>query len=302
MKILNRIDWKRGMEVMPETFLHADGYHDGVSRINRQMMVPFAYGLVPFHDFELKYTIRDQKLTLDKIACTIVDCEGNLLAITKGVSLPLPKEAQGTYYLAVSLGEEGHVEKNGVPLVEQNYKFQLINLFNPCSPLLFPLLKLQVENGVWEVVDFIPPCFSINACNKLFELARQCHQQITEMLELAEKRGLTAAYGQIGYLLIEWSNTLSSDLPATFVTRLKKIIFVVKANHLFDDAEATLMSRMDNFIWREFNPNMLFETIQEALSYLQAAITFLQQAKPEPTPVVEKPKPEPEEEEFAYLL
>lgn len=302
MKTFNRIDWKKGMEIMPETFLYADSHHDNISRINRQMLVPFAYGLVPMRDFELKYTILDHKLTLDKIACTIMDSEGNLLNITKGVTLPLPKEVQGTYYLTVSYGEEEHVEKNGVPQVERNYKFQLINLFNPSSPLLFPIMKLRAENGEWEVLDFIPPCFSINSCNQLADLAGHCRQQITKMLELVEKRELTAAYGQIGYLLIEWSNTLSSDLPASFVTRLKKIIFVVKANHLFDDADETLMTRMDNFIWREFNPNALFETIQEALSYLHAAIAYLQEVKTEPVPVVEKPKPEPEEEELTYML
>ena len=101
-KTFDRIDWKRGMEIMPETFLYADGYHDSVSRLNRQLLVPFAYGLVPLHDFTLKYTIFDHKLTIDKISCTIMDCEGNILHITKGISLPLPKEAQGTFYLAVN--------------------------------------------------------------------------------------------------------------------------------------------------------------------------------------------------------
>ena len=38
---------------MPETFIGAEEYHDQLSMINRQLMVPLAYGLVPLREFEL---------------------------------------------------------------------------------------------------------------------------------------------------------------------------------------------------------------------------------------------------------
>lgn len=302
MKTFDRIDWKRGMEILPETFLYADGYHDRVSRINRQLLVPFVYGLVPFHDFELKYMILDNKLTLEEVACTIMDCEGNLLDITKGTSIPLPKDAQGTYYLAVSCGEEGHVEKNGVPLVERTYKFQIINLLNACSPLLFPLLKLQKDNGRWEVVDFIPPCCAISAHAELVSLTNQCRERLETILFLLEKYENTEAYYQVGCHAIEMANSSRSDTPAMLVSHLKKAVFILRTHHLFDQSDADILKRTAEFVWREFNPNTLLETLHEALSYLRASIIFLQHAKPEPAPVVEKPMQEPEEEEIAYLL
>lgn len=298
-KTFDRIDWKRGMEIMPETFLYADGYHDSVSRLNRQLLVPFAYGLVPLHDFTLKYTIFDHKLTIDKISCTIMDCEGNILHITKGISLPLPKEAQGTFYLAVSCGEDDHVEKNGVPMVEQGYKFQIINLLNPCSPLLFPLLKLQAGNGDWEVLDFIPPCCAISAHSELTNLTNQCRQWLDKILALVENKECNEAYYQIGYVQIELANSIRYATPSMLISLLKKAVFILKTNKLFDKED---ISRAGEFVWLEYNPNTLSETIQEALSFLQSAVTFLQHAKPEPAPVMEKPKQEPEEEEFAYLL
>lgn len=298
-KTFDRIDWKRGMEIMPETFLYADGYHDSVSRLNRQLLVPFAYGLVPLHDFTLKYTIFDHKLTIDKISCTIMDCEGNILHITKGISLPLPKEAQGTFYLAVSCGEDDHVEKNGVPMVEQGYKFQIINLLNPCSPLLFPLLKLQAGNGDWEFLDFIPPCCAISAHSELTNLTNQCRQWLDKILALVENKECNEAYYQIGYVQIELANYIRYATPSMLISLLKKAVFILKTNKLFDKED---ISRAGEFVWLEYNPNTLSETIQEALSFLQSAVTFLQHAKPEPAPVMEKPKQEPEEEEFAYLL
>ena len=302
MMTFDRIDWKRGMEIMPETFLYADGYHDSVSRLNRQLLVPFAYGLVPLHDFTLKYTIIDHKLTIDKISCTIMDGEGNVLHITKGISLPLPKEVQGTFYLAVSCGEEDHIEKNGVPMLEQGYKFQIINLLNPCSPFLFPLLKLHAENGDWEVVDFIPPCCVVSAHSDLSNLSNQCRQCLGKILDLVEKKGDKDACYQIGYLIIEMSNSSRYDTPAMLISYLKKAVFILKSNHLFDGSDDELLDRAGEFVQLEYNPNALFETIQEALSYLHAALAFLQQTKSEPVPVVEKPKPEPEEEEFTYML
>lgn len=298
-KTFDRIDWKRGMEIMPETFLFADGYHDSVSRINRQLLVPFAFGLVPLHDFELKYSIRDHELTIDKISCTIIDREGSILNITKGVSIPLPNDAHGTYYLAVSYGEEVRTEKNGVPLVEQGYKFQLINLLNPCSPLLFPLLKLQAANGDWEVLDFIPPCCAISAHGELTNLTKQCKQWLEKILALVENIESNDAYHQIGYLLIDWSNIIRYATPSLLISHLKKAVFLLKTNQLLEDSD---MVRAGEFVWQEYNPNMLFETIQEALSLLHSAVIFLQQSKPKPAPVVEKPNQELEEEEFAYLL
>ena len=302
MMTFDRVDWKRGMEIMPETFLCADGYHDSVSRLNRQLLVPFAYGLVPLHDFTLKYTIFDHKLTIEKISCTIMDGEGNVLHITKGTSLPLPKEVQGTYYLAVSYGEEEHVENNGVPIVEQSCKFQIINMLNPCSPLLFPLLKLHAANGGWEELDFIPPCCALSAHNELTNLAVQCRQWLGKILDLVEKQENMDAYYRVGYLLIEMANTIRCGTPAMLVSHLKKAVFVLKTNHFFNELDVDLVNRAGEFVWLEYNPNTLFETIQEALSFLQAAVTFLQHAKPEPAPVVEKPKQEPEEEEFTYML
>lgn len=298
-KNFDRIDWKKGMEIMPETFLYADGYHDSVSRLSRQLVVPFAYGLVPLHDFTLKYTIFDYKLSIDKISCTIMDCEGNILHITKGTSLLLPKEVKGTFYLAVSYGEEAHVEKNGVPLVERTYKFQIINLLNACSPLLFPLLKLQTRNGEWEALDFIPPCCTISAHSELTNLTNHCRQWLEKILFLVEKENYSEAYRQIGFVQIDLTNAIRFATPSMLISLLKKAVFILATNKLLDKSD---VDRAGEYIWQEYNPNMLFETIQETLTFLYSAVTFLQQSKPKPAPAVEKPKQEPEEEEIAYLL
>lgn len=302
MQILNKIDWKKGMEIMPETFINADGYHDSISTINRQLLVPFTYGLVPLQSFELKYVIEGNQLTLAKVACTILDCEGHLLQLTQGTRIPLPKDVQGTYYLAVSCGEVNHLEKNGVPQLVQTYKYQIINLMNPNSPSLFPLMKLCANNGDWEVMDFIPPCCAVSAHPELANLTNQCKQWLGKVLNLTEQKDNREAFYRIGYLLVELSNSARSDTPSMLVTRLKKAVFILKSEHLLDEENTNLLKRAEEFVWKEYTPNMLFETLQEALSFIHSAMEFLQRVKTAPEPVVEKPKPEPEEKEFTYML
>ncbi len=290
------------MEILPETFIGADGYHDRMTAVNRCWMVPFAYGLIPLHDFEIKYAIHDNNLTLEKISCMIMDCEGNVLHLTQGTTVPLPSTAQGTYYLTVSCGDFNHIEKNGVPYLEQKYKYQIINLLNPNSPSLFPLMKLHAGNGEWEVLDFIPPCCTVNTHPLLTDLTHQCGSLLEKILTLVEKNGNEDAYYQIGSLLVEMSDSVRSDTPSILITRLKKAVFILKTKHLLDEEDTAILGSAEEFVWHEYNPNLLFETLQNAIAIIHTAVAFLQRTKPEPAPVVEKPKSEPEEEEFTYML
>lgn len=298
----NKIDWKRGMEITPATFIEADNYHDSIRRFYRLLIAPVAYGLIPQSDFVLEYDFRDNNLLLKKISCTILDADGHLLQLTKGATVPLPKTAQGVYYLAVSLGEENHIEENGVPCVENICKYQIINLLNPDSVSLFPIMKLYAGPESWEVLDFIPPCYTLNAHPELTDLSNHCRQCLQKLWTLVGKKERGEAFFQLGCLLIEMTNAMHGDTVSAFVSRLKKIVYVLQNNHLLDEFASGILEQAETFVWKEYNPNAIFETIQEALTLIHSAVELLERAKVEPAPVVEKPKPEPEEEELTYML
>lgn len=298
----NKIDWKRGMEITPATFIEADNYHDSIRRFYRLLIAPVAYGLIPQSDFVLEYDFRDNNLLLKKISCTILDADGHLLQLTKGATVPLPKTVQGVYYLAVSFGGENHIEENGVPYVENICKYQIINLLNPDTSSLFPIAKLYAGPASWEVLDFIPPCYTLSAHSELVDLSHHCRQSLQKLYTLLGKKERGEAFFQLGSLLIEMINAVHSDTVPVFVSRLKKIVLVLQNNHLLDEHDSEWFDKAETFVWQEYNPNAIFETIQEALSLIHAATALLERAKVEPVPVVEKPKPEPEEEEFTYML
>lgn len=301
MQINNKIDWKRGMEVTPATFIEADNHHDSIRRLYRQLIAPMAYGLIPQSDFELKYAFKDSHLILEKVSCTILDTEGHLLQLTKGTAVPLPKTAQGVCYLAVSFDGENHIEENGVPYVEDSCKYQIINLLNPDSLSPFPILKLYAGPESWEVLDFIPPCYTLSAHPELTDLSHQCKQCLQKLWTLLGKKERGEAFFQLGCLLVEMTNAAHIDTVAAFVSRLKKIVFALQNNHLLDESDSGLLDKAETFVWQEYNPNSIFETIQEALSFIHSALALLERAKVEAAPVVEKPAPEPEEE-LTYML
>lgn len=302
MPKLNRIDWKRGMEIMPETFIGAEEYHDQLSMINRQLMVPLAYGLVPLQKFELKCTVHDQHIILEKVNATIMNCDGHLIHLSEGVKIPLPRDAHGIYYLAVSIEGDRHIEENGVPYLKKEYHYQIINLLNTYTPSLFPILKLHASHGDWEDMDFIPPCCTVSAHPEFARVAELCVQWLKKILSITGQKDYGDLSFQLGSLLIDTADTAQCGTSSMLITRLKKALLILLTYHLLDESDQELLTKAEEFVWRDYNPNTLFETMQDAMSLIHCSIEFLERVEPKSAPVVEKTKPEPEEEELTYML
>lgn len=302
MQTLNKVDWKRGMEIVPETFICADGYHDSVSMINRQILLPLTYGLVPMHDFELKYTIRNHKILLEKVSATIMGGDGKLFQLSQGVEVSLPSDAQGIYYLVVSIGEDKHKEENSVPYLEKDYNYQVTNRLGLLPHVSFPVMKLHADQGEWEVLDFIPPCCTVNSHADFSNLMEKCRKCLVGILKTAEERNYKEACYQLGVQIIDLVTFMQSDIPAALISRLKKIVLILKTYHLFDETNDELSNKADDFIWSDYSSYTLYETLQDALSFFHSSISFLEQASQPPTPAVENNIQDPEEEEITYIL
>ena len=287
------------MEITPRTFMDADNYHIYENRIARQCIVPQPYGLLPQNTFELQYTIQGNKLVIGKISCVVLDINGVTLQLNRGVEIALPHTTQGIFYLIVSSGGDECVEENGVPYRVNPPRFNIINLLDNSKPSSLPLMKLQVNHGDWEVVDFIPPCCAVQAHPLLVQLAKQCKQALNKILSLARQQGYNEVYYELGGLLVELTNTLRGDTPIAFLTRLKKAIFILNAHNLLEKAG---FEEVDDFVWGEYNPHTILETIQRALAYFTIVIDFLTRPVEAPAPVVEKEKPKEEDEEITYML
>ena len=298
MDVVNRIDWRRGMPIGAKVFIDADNYHIFTNKIARHLAAPMAYGLVPDSQCMLETTINQDQLSIDKVAMVFIDKAGRIIQLDKGGEVSLRGLPQGEYYLAVSLVEEKHKEANGVPYWDQIFKYQIINLFEPENEVLFPILKIQHEHGGWKICDFIPPCCSICSHPTLLALAKQCQQIVQQMLKVAEEKGLQQVEYEIGSLCIEWAHSIATEPAGEFIAQLKKIIFLMKTHPLFEQKDAVSNERIKSFIWSAYNPNMLLETIQEALSILTAVVNAMKVEPQKPVPVQEN---KAEEEEF-YIL
>lgn len=299
MEKINRIDWKRGMEITPRTFMDADNYHIHENQINRQCIVPKSYGLVPQNSFDLKYAFQGNKLILEKVACVILDISGRTLRLDRKVEIALPHSSQGVYYLVVSSGNEEHIEENGVPYLVQSPQFHIVDSLESANSTSVPIMKLQVNQGDWEVVDFIPPCCAVQSHPLLAQLAKQCKQTLNKILQLMRQQGYNEAYYEMGILLVELANTVLCDTPVAFLTKIKKAVFILNVHHLLEKAD---FDDVDSFVWSDYNPHAMLEAIQKALAYFSMAIDQLTHPVEEPAPVVEKAKPKEEDEEIIYML
>ena len=298
MDVVNRIDWRRGMPIGAKVFIDADNYHIFTNKIARHLAAPMAYGLVPESQWVLETTISQDQLSIDKVAMVFIDKAGRIMQLDKGGEVSLRGLPQGVFYLAVSLVEEKHKETNGVPYLDQIFKYQVINLLEPENEVLFPVLKIQHEHDGWKVCDFIPPCCCVCSHPTLLILAKQCQQIVQQMLKVAEEKGMQQVEYEIGSLCIEWANSIATETAVEFIAQLKKIIFLMKPHPLFEQKDAVSEERIKSFIWNAYNPNMLLETIQEALSILTAVVDSMKVEPPKPAPVQEN---KVEEEEY-YIL
>ena len=301
MKTVNRIDWRRGMSVGAKAFIESDNYHIFINKIAQFMAYPSAYGLVPGYDFELECHISHNQFVIDKVACIFIDSYSRIIQLTQGSTLNLQALSPGVYYVAVSLEQEKHVEIGGLPYLEQVPKYQIMNLFDSTEQPLFPLAKIEYSEGRWQVCDFIPPCCAVCSHPMFIELARHCKQRLGELLTLVEKQERSGAVDQLAFLYIELTDAVRNETAVDFISRLKKIVFALKTCHLVEDANASLWEKMKAFVWKEYNQNLIFETIQEALSYMAESIRFLTQEVRPPAPVTEKVPP-PQEEELTSIL
>lgn len=301
MKIVNRIDWRRGMTIGARAFIESDNYHIFINKIAQFMAAPSAYGLIPGYEFELDCKIERNQFTIEKVACIFIDSSSRIIQLTKGCTLNLQALPSGVYYVAVSFDQEKHIEVDGFPYLEQVYKYHIMNLLDSTDRPLFPLVKLECMDGKWKICNFIPPCCSVCSHPLFIDMARQCKQRLGELLMMVEKQERISAVEKLAFLYIEMTDAIHNETAVNFINRLKKIVFALKTCHLVDDANVELWEKMKGFVWKEYNQILILETIQDALAFMAESIRFLTSEVKQPVKVEEKAVPQ-QDEEITYML
>lgn len=298
MEIHKRIDWKKGMEITPLTFIEADNFHICTQNLNRLLIASTAYGLVPNSQFSFQYIIRQNQLSIEKIDCTFIDQNGGISQVRKGASIRLNPMTPGTYYLTVLKTEDNHITENEVPYLEGNYEYKITNILDSNKSSSFPILKLQNEHGEWKAIDFIPPCYTLNSHQTLFDMARQCIQIVEKIMTLLEKQKQESAYYQLGLQFIELKDSISISTTAAFYSLLKKTVFLLKTHHLTDETDPNIQNRFKTMVSQVYNSHAIYDIFQEAIYLFRASHNFLESSRPAPIIVT----PKPEEEELTYTL
>lgn len=299
MDNIKKIHWKRGMELTPTAFTDADNFHVFNNIITKRLCVPKVYGLIPEQDFDLQFTISGNQLCISKIKLSYIDMKGQLVQVFQDQAINVPINSSGTYFITISDVHDNCIEENGTPYIEQAFQIKPIEIREFSIDTAFPFMKVIYLDGILSPLDFIPPCYTINAYHRLHQLATESMQKLGQIVEIIEKEASSEILNHIGLIYIELNSTFPHIACSDFIMQLQKVAYILKTSRILEKQDDKLQEKIEPFIKYCYSHTHLYEYLHDALYLFEMAKNALKEKEPQPTHIKKK---EPEEEEFTLML
>lgn len=166
MDINAKVNWVPGMEITAQTFVEVSEQWD----FKQQMALKAALGsnrmgLIPDAPFSCKALFVQGRLEVDDLQCMALLSSGRIAHAEENVQVTIPMLFGNRYYLTIGFADQHTAfEKEGVPYVRPRYEYAIRTREETESADVFPLLRFQVQDGVFSIDDsFIPPCLLLTA-------------------------------------------------------------------------------------------------------------------------------------------
>ena len=201
----NKIFWRIGQEITPETFIQADNYLIAQQNLIRKFLNRRYYGLLPVDEGEspsltVTATLNGIDVYIEQLSCHGTTKDGSLIAFNGRqlrsipCRLSLAAHAPGIYYVVLrvcafqqTLVEP--IENEETPYAVPEYQFDIKEL-KQIDDNEMPVLKIDYYQQ-YPVIDwnYIPPCMAVCSCQKLMEQYMLLKQAVVETQSLiAQKR------------------------------------------------------------------------------------------------------------------
>jgi hypothetical protein len=274
MKTIKRLDWKRGMEVMPSTFIASDNFQQFNHDINRKLITQKSYGLLPKVKFDIQSVIVDAILEIQEIYCEAITKNGVLIQLFEKFTIPLPSLLTGEHYIVAQIKDISHVEINEIPYLQVEYYYEVKQWAELSDGNVFPIIKIKKDGEYWEKVEYIPPCYTISSCRILLNKHEEIRKLLNEIFETIDKKKYQPylVYG-LSLHLLELNNYTNNETPYELVLLLKKIIKTLL------EFEPDFDGNTDKYLQSEFEHNDVLNTLNQALLRVQNFLNFLTQQK-----------------------
>ena len=290
----NKIFWRTGQEITPDTFILADNYICSQHNLIRRLIAGKSYGVLPETEgtesssggekggssFAVKSKLNKRDIYIDKVVCCGTTNAGYLIEIDdrlwdsfpqKHLSIP-DSEAKALYVVVrVNPFEQVLIEpvvNEEAPTAHAVFELNVREL-NRIGEDELAIIKINNCSYEPEInTEYIPPCMSVNACSNLLDIYGQLKKLLSEMIKHIEKKD--ELFGSTLYPLtmlhVELYEFSLSSPPIELIRLMKKIM---QTSRFFVPDVKTV--DMPDFL-RTYNHNDMSITFKALLSYLQAVI------------------------------
>jgi len=177
----NKICWRIGQEITPDTFIHADNYICSQHNLIRRLIAGKYHGLLPLGeaDFIAKATLNNRDFHLEQLSCYgtteagyLVSFNNSLLASLPKNRLSIPDSEADVFYVVLHINpfEQVLIEPvNNEETPEAHLVYELtIKELNQIETDELAIIKINNSSHTPMIDnDYIPPCMSVNACTQI---------------------------------------------------------------------------------------------------------------------------------------
>ena len=242
-QMVNKIFWRVGQEITPDTFVQADNYICSQHNLIRRLISGKYYGLLPQTDADapslsVKANLNNRDLHIEQLACNGTTEAGYLALFEHSwlSSLPkrrlsIPDSNANAFYIVLRINPYEQVliepvDNEEAPKAHSVYELDIRKLDEIAANELV-ILKIDNSNHSQAIdINYIPPCMSVNSCSVLLEVFNLVKQLLTEIRTIIESK--KDQFGKLMYPLTLLHHELNefslTDSPIAFVRLIKKII------------------------------------------------------------------------------
>lgn len=288
---VNKICWRIGQEITPDTFIQADNYICSQHNLIRRLIADKCYGLLPDGeaDFAVKANLNNKDFYFEQLVCCGTTEAGYLVLFANEWQSSLPKRQlsithsnANAFYVVLRINPYEQVliepvENDEAPMAHAAYELDIRELDKIAANEL-ALIKIDNTHSSPLIANnYMPPCMSVNACAKLLETYELLKQLLTEIHSHIKRKD--DIFGKISYPLAMLYDELYefplSSPPIALLRLIKKIILTCQ---LFI-ADIRAVDLPD--LIRTYNHNDMSLTFNSLLNYLQTVNRIVGQSKEE---------------------
>ena len=239
----NKIFWRTGLEITPETFIQVDNYVCAQQNLIRKLVNLQYYGLLPEMEagapaLTVNANLHGSEIMIERLFCNGVTKEGHLIQFSneqlpamKNQRLMTRSNTSGCCYVVLRIKSFEQtliepVENLETPLALPVYELDVKELTQIAGNEL-PILKIDTSQYSPKIdPNYIPPCMAVRSCEILLEQYRKLKQMVTDIIAVVS--GKKSQYQQLLYpvtiLLFELEHFSLNNPPYYFIQLLKKTV------------------------------------------------------------------------------